>query len=107
MHKEEFVKLYKYMRIYLWSALRTMVLRMSVLRKRDLITDLRCLLTRQVDVGQALQTEWRVNFGLAVRPLQPKRLLWRSRQGKETRCRAGPSISLRADEPNCPASPGR
>ena len=27
---------------------------MRVLRKRDLITDLRCLLTRQEDVGQVL-----------------------------------------------------
>jgi hypothetical protein len=42
------------MRIYLWSALRIVDLRMRVLRKRDLITDLRCLLTRQEDVGQVL-----------------------------------------------------
>ena len=47
-------KVYKYMRIYLWSALRTMVLRMRVLRKRDLIADLHCLLTRQEDSGQVL-----------------------------------------------------
>jgi hypothetical protein len=45
-------KVYKYMRIYLWSALRTMVLRMRGLRKRDLIADLHCLLTRQEDGGQ-------------------------------------------------------
>ena len=47
--KEGFAQLYKYMRIYLWSALRIMVL-----RKRDLIADLRCLLTRQEDGGQEL-----------------------------------------------------
>ena len=47
-------KVYKYMRIYLWSALRIMVLRMRVLRKRDLIADLRCLLTHQEDGGQVL-----------------------------------------------------
>jgi hypothetical protein len=43
------------------------------------------LVFRQEDGEQALQKERRVNFGLAVRPSQPKRLLWRSRQGKEIR----------------------
>ena len=47
----EVIHPYKYMRIYLWSALRTMVLKMGVLRKRDLIADLHCLLTRQEDGG--------------------------------------------------------
>ena len=36
-------------------------LRFEDLRKRDFIADLRCLLTRQEDVGQARQTEWWVN----------------------------------------------
>ena len=75
---EEVIHPYKYMRIYLWSALRTMVLRMSVLRKRDLIADLRCLLTRQEDGGQALQKERRASFGLDERKRD-------KRQGRRTK----------------------
>jgi len=38
---EEVIHLYKYMRIYLWRALRTRDLRMKVLRMMDLIADSR------------------------------------------------------------------
>jgi len=35
--------------------------------------------------GALRRTSRRAGFGLAVRPSQPKRLLWQSRQGKEIR----------------------
>jgi hypothetical protein len=50
------------MRIYLWSALRIMDLRMRDLRKRGLIADLHCLLTCQGNGGQVLV--WGNRYGV-------------------------------------------